>query len=191
LVFQGVSFPQVSPLKPCMHLSSPPYVLHVLPISVFLILITQWYLVRSRTEGSVWFRGLLRYFVIRLVFVRWGVVSTSPNPQAGGPPLVGCPRLLIKSIRSYPPYLEAFLHPQPEDAPCRGDRDPLITVRGTHLSLWQGPIYHSNTRITETKSTRSHYSRFQRKNLTEDVQTHSTVTHADGPSEGLPKTASS
>jgi hypothetical protein len=24
------------------------------------------------------------------------VVSTSPNPQAGGPPLVGCPRLLIQ-----------------------------------------------------------------------------------------------
>jgi len=32
-----------------------------------------------------------------------GVVSTSPNPQAGGPPLVGCPRLLIQYIRSYPP----------------------------------------------------------------------------------------
>jgi hypothetical protein len=30
-----------------------------------------------------------------------------PNPQAGGPPLVGCPRLLIQYIRSYPPYLEA------------------------------------------------------------------------------------
>ena len=32
-----------------------------------------------------------------------GFVSTSPNPQAGGPPLVGCPRLLIQFIRSYPP----------------------------------------------------------------------------------------
>jgi len=32
-----------------------------------------------------------------------GVVSTSPNPQAGGPPLVGCPRLLIQFILSYPP----------------------------------------------------------------------------------------
>jgi hypothetical protein len=29
-----VCFPQVSQLKPCMHLSSPPYVPHVLPISV-------------------------------------------------------------------------------------------------------------------------------------------------------------
>ena len=32
-----------------------------------------------------------------------GLVSTSPNPQAGGPPLLGCPRLLIQFIRSYPP----------------------------------------------------------------------------------------
>jgi hypothetical protein len=30
-----VSFPQVSTLKPCMHLYFPPYVLHALSISVF------------------------------------------------------------------------------------------------------------------------------------------------------------
>jgi hypothetical protein len=36
-VFQVVSFPQVSPLKPCMHLSSPRYVLQDLLISVFLV----------------------------------------------------------------------------------------------------------------------------------------------------------
>jgi hypothetical protein len=30
-----------------------------------------------------------------------------PKPQAGGPPTVGCQRLLIQYIRSYPPYLEA------------------------------------------------------------------------------------
>jgi len=30
-----------------------------------------------------------------------------PTPQSGGPPLIGCPRLLIQCIRSYPPYLEA------------------------------------------------------------------------------------
>jgi len=33
-------------------------------------------------------------------FLRWGVVCTSPNPQAGGPLLVCCPRLLIRYIRS-------------------------------------------------------------------------------------------
>ena len=44
------------------------------------------------------------------------VVSTSPNHQTGGPPLVGCPRLLIQVIRSYPPYRRPFLYPQPDDA---------------------------------------------------------------------------
>jgi hypothetical protein len=29
------------------------------------------------------------------------------HPQPGGPPPVGCPRLLIQYIHSYPPYLEA------------------------------------------------------------------------------------
>ena len=60
-------------------------------------------------------------------FWGWGVVSTWPNPQDGGPPLVGCPRLFIQHIRSYPPYWRPLLHPQPEDAPCCGDRDPLVT----------------------------------------------------------------
>jgi len=64
-------------------------------------------------------------------FVTWyilrrGVVNTSPKPLAGGPPLVGCPRLLFQYIRSYSPYWRPFLHPQPEDAPCSGDRDRLI-----------------------------------------------------------------
>jgi len=35
------------------------------------------------------------------VFLQGGVVSTSPYPQAGGPLLVGCPRLLIQFIRIY------------------------------------------------------------------------------------------
>jgi hypothetical protein len=40
------------------------------------------------------------------------------SPQAGGPPVAGCPRLLIHYIRSYPGGL--LLHSQPEDEPCRG-----------------------------------------------------------------------
>ena len=58
------------------------------------------------------------------IFSWGGVVSASPNPQAGRPPLVCCPRLLIQFIHSYPPYQRTFLPTQPEDAPCRGDRDP-------------------------------------------------------------------
>jgi hypothetical protein len=36
-VFQVISFPQVSPPKSCVHLCSPPYVIHALPISFFSI----------------------------------------------------------------------------------------------------------------------------------------------------------
>jgi hypothetical protein len=49
-------------------------------------------------DPSVWTGGL--------IFLRWGVVSPKPKPQAEGPPLVGCPRLFIQYIRSYAPYLE-------------------------------------------------------------------------------------
>jgi hypothetical protein len=34
--------------------------------------------------------------------------SSTPNPQAGGKPLVGCLQLFIQRIRSYPKELEAI-----------------------------------------------------------------------------------
>jgi hypothetical protein len=63
------------------------------------------------------------------------VVSTLPKPQAGGPPFVGCLRLIIQYIRSSPPYWRPFLHPQPEDAPRRGGKDPLVTAERSLLKL--------------------------------------------------------
>jgi hypothetical protein len=42
----------------------------------------------------------------KIMVLSRGVFSPTPNPQAGGPSLVGCPRLLIQYIRSYPQYLE-------------------------------------------------------------------------------------
>ena len=57
----------------------------------------------------------------------WGVVSTSPNPQAARPPFVGCPRMLIQYIRRYPSYLEAV---------------PPFRNLSTRHAVWQGPIYH-------------------------------------------------
>jgi hypothetical protein len=73
-VFQVVSFPQVSPLKPCMHLSSPPYVPHVLPISVFLTSSPEWYLVRSTEHKAP------RYAVFSTRLLRhlsWAQISSS------------------------------------------------------------------------------------------------------------------
>jgi hypothetical protein len=54
---------------------------------------------RSLFKESVQIRGPLWHFVTSLFFtVRTS--SPTPNPQAGGPLLVGCQRLLIKYIRS-------------------------------------------------------------------------------------------
>jgi hypothetical protein len=71
------------------------------------------------------------FWMIRnlVIFLRWGVLSTSSNPQAGGPPLFGCPRLLIQCIRSYPPYPEAV---------------PPSTTRGRAMPRWQGITYHGS-----------------------------------------------
>jgi hypothetical protein len=65
-------------------------------------------------------------------------------------PLVGCPRLLIQHIRSCPSYLGAAspfttwgrAMAWRQGCTHRCDRDPLITVTGTHLPLWLGPAYH-------------------------------------------------
>ena len=69
-------------------------------------------------------------------FLRWGIVTASPNSQVRGPPLV-CPRLLIQYIRSYPPYLEAV----PPSATC-----------GRAILWWQGPTYHWSTSSRCAKS---------------------------------------
>ena len=61
-------------------------------------------------------------------FLRWEVVSVSPNQQVRGPPLVGCPRLLIQYIRSYRPYWRPFLHLQ------RKLKTRHAVVTGNHLS---------------------------------------------------------
>ena len=66
--------------------------------------------------------------------LRWGVVSTSPNLQAEGPPLVGCPWLLIQYIHSCPLCWRPFLRPQRKDAPCRGDRDRLVAADPNYMA---------------------------------------------------------
>ena len=87
------------------------------------------------------FRKRIRFYVIIIIIIiyyllQWSfhsvalvlilVVGTSPNPQRGGPPLVGCPRRLIQYIRSCHPYWRPFLHLQPEGSSSR-------RADGTHL----------------------------------------------------------
>jgi len=52
------------------------------------------------------FRDPEQHFITSCV-LQGRVVRSSPKPNAGVSPLVGCLRLLIQYIRSYPPHLEA------------------------------------------------------------------------------------
>jgi hypothetical protein len=83
------------------------------------IILSSCFIIYDSTRRSVQIRGTFIPFVIRTVLWQ-GIVSTSSNHQDGGPPLVGCLRLLVQYICSYHPYWS-----QPEDDPCRGDGDPL------------------------------------------------------------------
>jgi hypothetical protein len=65
------------------------------------------------TEGSVRFGGLCMWFVTSLSFDGEELLAPRPTPKLEDH-FVGCPRLLIRYIRSYPL--------------CRSDRDPLFTA---------------------------------------------------------------
>jgi hypothetical protein len=62
-----------------------PRVLHILSISSSI---------STSSQESVQVRGPSWHIVTNFSFLRWHI-STTPSPQSGGPPLVGCPRLLI------------------------------------------------------------------------------------------------
>jgi hypothetical protein len=71
-------------------------------------------------------------------FTVGGGVSPPPNPQAGGPPPVGGPRLLIQYIRSYPPYLEAV--------------SSIRNLRTRHAVVTRDPLNIGQSPTTLTKS---------------------------------------
>jgi hypothetical protein len=58
-------------------------------------------------KESVLVHGCVIRFVTSYSFYGGGLLAPPSNPQAGGPHPVGCSRLLIQYICSYPPYLEA------------------------------------------------------------------------------------
>jgi hypothetical protein len=87
------------------------------------------------TKWPIQVRGFMKCFVTCSV-LQWKVLSTSPNTRAGGPPLVGCPRLLIQHIRSCPPHLEAV---------------PCSATWGHVLLWWQAPNYCGHVDMTSSK----------------------------------------
>ena len=59
------------------------------------------------------------------------LLAPRPNPKQDEHPLSAVRDCLFNIFESYPPSWRPFLHPKPQDAPCRGDRDPLITYHLT------------------------------------------------------------
>jgi hypothetical protein len=82
---------------------------------------------RSYQSISPGLRLFLQMIRNRARFYGEELLAPRLTPKLEDDPPVGCPLLLIQYIRSYHPYWRPFLHPQPEDALCRGDRNPLIT----------------------------------------------------------------
>ena len=95
-VSQVVSFPQVSPPKPCTSLSSPPHVLHAPPISIFSILSPEQYLVSS-TDHSTPQYSLLHLSGIKAIFADF------KTKEYGTSIFVGCSNVKNSTVwnRSY------------------------------------------------------------------------------------------
>jgi hypothetical protein len=65
-----------------------------------------------------------------------------------GPTLIGCPRMLTQYIRSYPSICGGrTLQPQPEDAPCRGNKGPATAI----LSLFVCTKLEPSSNETSTR----------------------------------------
>jgi hypothetical protein len=98
----------------------------------------------------------LRPFVTfrnKIIFLQWGVGSSTPNPQAGGPLLVGSPRLLMQYIYIYPPYLEAVSSIRNlRTRHAVVTRDPLNMVQRPHTWSMMSPFkprYYSVVELSQ------------------------------------------
>jgi hypothetical protein len=81
-------------------------------------------------------------FLNMVKLLLWGVLAPRPPPKLEDYPLSAVRDCLFSIFASTLHILRPFLHPQPEDKSCHGDRDRLTAVSRTHLLLWQGPTYY-------------------------------------------------
>jgi hypothetical protein len=87
-----------------------------------------------------------------------------PSPQAEGPPLVGCPQLLIQYIRSYTPYLEAI-----SSIRNLRTRHALVTRDPLNMDLYKANYCKRNW-LSYSKGTSITSKRLCRLQFTETVE---------------------
>ena len=76
---------------------------------------------------SVLFRGFFKCVVTRLIFYEEDLLAPRPAPKLEDHPFSAVRDCLYNIFAATLHIWRPFLHPQTEDAPCRGDRDPMIT----------------------------------------------------------------
>jgi hypothetical protein len=69
-----------------------------------------------------------------VIFYGEELLAPRPTPNLEDHPLSAVRDCLLNVFAATLHIRRPFLHPQHEDAPCRGDRDRLIVVTGTDLS---------------------------------------------------------
>jgi hypothetical protein len=82
-----------------------------------------------------WFWRFLQYVVTWLIFYGKKFSAPRPTPKLENRPLSAVRDCLFNIFAVTLHIRRPLLHPQPEDVPCRGDKDPLITATGIHLSI--------------------------------------------------------
>jgi hypothetical protein len=78
----------------------------------------------GRAKESVQVRGALKYFATIKNVYGEGLLSPWRTPRLEDHPLSDVRDCLFNIIAAAPRTRRTSLHPQPEDAPCRGDKEP-------------------------------------------------------------------
>jgi hypothetical protein len=80
-----------------------------------------------------------------VIFYGKELLAPRPTPKLEGHPLSAVRDFLLNVFAATLHILRPLLHPQPEDAPCLGDRDPLIMDSLETSFIWVGGEAFLNT----------------------------------------------
>jgi hypothetical protein len=82
------------------------------------------------------------FCIIFLHFLRWGVVSPSPNPKPGGPPLDSYPLLLFQHICNYCTYIYIYIYIYIQAISSnRNLRTRHVAVTGSHRNYYSTVLW--------------------------------------------------
>ena len=121
------------PPKPCMHLSSAPYLLHVLPISVFLVWSPEKYSVRSAEHRAPRY-VVCHLFPLRPKYRQNVANDNSINPWKG---MAVTHLELVTNISDCPLHTELTSDREHQNKPCLQFYSLLWVV----CHIWQGCIF--------------------------------------------------